>query len=57
MLKRIRIKFIPDDKMTSRGCGSFQRHINEVNDIEFCNFVTPWNFLTVFLSEYSVVMK
>jgi len=43
--------------MALRGCGSFQQRINEVNEIEFRDFVTPWNFFAVFPSEDSVVIK
>lgn len=43
--------------MASRGCGSYQKRINEVNDIDFRDFVTPWNFFAVFLSDDRVVIK
>jgi len=42
---------------SSRGCGSFQQRIQDVNNIEFRDFVTPWNFFAVFLSDDSVVIK
>ena len=43
--------------MALRGCGSYQKRINEVNDIDFRDFVTPWNFFAVFLIDDRVVIK